>query len=162
MADRVADIITWLKSKRWIAIVIVIFLVMMAAADFTDSLRKIGTFFTDVITHFQNRKLTDEELKKEARGTAKALIRFVEQRQAAEPAIDFDNWSEYTQANIRFSQQTMNLYYHEFAPKVLLYREEFMKRGLRNEDLDMFYGNPTNYLGMRALAVGLYDLANKL
>ena len=162
MNDPVIEILTQLKGIKWFAYLAVLTLIVIGIANFTDALRKIYKFFTDISAHFQDRQLTDEQLNTVALDTARALMEFVSERQAAEPNIDFENWNESTQAQIKYSQETQNIYYRDFGGKIGHYRNEFLKRGLSDKDINMFYEHPTNYIGMRTVAMKLAELAYKL
>lgn len=162
MNDPVIQILMQLKGIKWIAYLVVLVLIVIGVANFTDALRKIYRFSADIVAHFQNRRLTDEQLKNGALDTAKGLVAFVTKRQAGDPNIDFENWNESTQAQIKYSQETQNIYYRDFAGKIGHYREEFIKRNLSDKDLNMFYEHPTNYIGMRTVAMKLAELAHKL
>lgn len=162
MDDPVINLLSKLKGKKYIAYVIVLGLIIIGIANFTDALRTIYKFLADVVAHYQEIQLTDEELKKEGLKTAKELMDMVIERQANEPNIDFNNWQESTQNQIKYSQETQNLYYRNFASHIAFLRGEFIKRGKQDKDLDLFYEHPTNYLGMRTLASKLALLAESL
>jgi hypothetical protein len=115
-----------------------------------------------LFSHYQGKILSDAQLKIQALETARNIMTMVSERQSNEPPVDFNNWEASTQAMIRHGQETQNIYFREYAAKVAHLREEFLKRGLRDKDLDMFYEHPTNFIGLRILATKLGLLANKL
>ena len=162
MSDPATDFINKLKGIKFVTYAVVIVLIIMGIANFTDSLRKIYSFTNDLFSHYQGKVLTDAKLKTQALETARNIMTMVSERQASEPPIDFKNWEASTQAMIRHSQETQNIYYKEYAAKVAHFREEFLKRELRDKELDMFYAHPTNYIGLRILATKLGLLANKI
>ena len=108
------------------------------------------------------RKISDQNLKDESKEIAQKIMELVESRQAGEPHVDFNDFQNTTNRMIRHSQETQNLYAKDYAGKVHALRDEFLKRSLQNEDLDRFYQHPTNYLGLKALAIGLAALSEQL
>ena len=162
MDDPVIQLLLRLKGIKWIAYIIVFVLVVIGIANFTDALRKIYTFGRDIFAHYQKRKLSDEELKKQSSLLAKNLMEFVIERQKNEPQIDFDNWKESTDSQIKFLTETQNLFFRDYAGKVSNIRDEFLKRGLKNENIERFYEHPTNYLGLRDLAAAISSLSEKI
>ena len=162
MNDPVIDLLLKLKGIKWIAYVIVFVLVVVGIANFTDALRKIYSFSKDVYTHYQKRTLSDKQLKSQSISLAKDLMQFVIERQNNEPQIDFNDWDASTNAQIKYSTETQNIFYKDYAGKVSHLRDEFAKRGLKDKDLDMFYRNPTNYIGLRELASSIASLSEKI
>ena len=162
MEDPVIQLLLKLKGIKWIAYAIIFVLVVVGIANFTDALRKIYIFSKDIIAYFQKRTLSDEELKKQSSLLAKDLMKFVIDRQKNEPQIDFDNWKESTNSQIKYSQETNNIFYRDYAGKVSNARDEFLKRGLKHKNLDRFYEHPTNYIGLRELSAALSALSEKI
>jgi hypothetical protein len=87
---------------------------------------------------------------------------FVQDRQAKEPAFSFETFKESSNALIKYSQETQNYYAREFAGQISNLRDELLKRKLQDGELDSFYQHPTNYIGLRMLAMRLAALAEKL
>ncbi len=162
MEDPVIQLLLKLKGIKWVAYLIVLVLVTVGVANFTDALRKIYTFSKDIISHYQNRALTDEELKIQSSGLSKEIMQLVINRQNNEPQIDFDNWNESTNLHSKYSSETNNIFYRDFAGKVSNTRDEFIKRNLKDKELDRFYQHPTNYIGLRELSASLSKLSGKL
>jgi hypothetical protein len=162
MDDPVIQLLLKLKGIKWVAYIVVFVLVVVGIANFTDALRKIYSFGKDIVAHYQKRKLTDEELKKQSSLLAKDLMEFVLERQKNEPQIDFDNWKESTDSQIKYSTETQNIFFRDYAGKVANIRDEFLKRRLKNENLERFYQHPTNYLGLRDLAASISSLSEKI
>lgn len=162
MNDPVIELLLKLKGIKWIAYTIVGVLIVVGIANFTDALRKIYSFSKDIYAHYQKRTLIDKQLKSDAILTSKDLMQFVIERQNNEPQVDFDNWDASTKAQIKYSTETQNIFYKDFAGKVSNLRDEFAKRGIKDKDLDMFYRHPTNYIGLRELAASLSALSEKI
>ncbi len=175
MNDPVNDILNYLKDFKWISYPVVIILIIIGIANFANALQDICDFAKRITARFENRQLSDRDLKEQSLDLAKQLILLVNERQANDPLIDFQNWDkswdeftknekwyEYTKRLIRYNQETNNIYFRDYAPKVAKLREEFLKRGLIDKKLDMFYERPTNYIGLQIVAFRLAGLANKL
>jgi hypothetical protein len=160
--DPVSEIHDKWRGVKWVAYILAVVFMINGIATFTDSLRKIGAFCQEIWATTQDWQLTDAELRDQSLTTARALVEFVEQRQASEPPIDFDNFTASGQLQISHSQATQNNYVIRFYGQVARLREEFKKRGQSDPELDMFYQHPTNYLGLRAVARGLGALGEQL
>ncbi len=63
---------------------------------------------------------------------------------------------------ISYSSETVGHYYSEFEAKVAQYRQEYLKRGIVNKDVNDLYTTPTNPIGIQNIANGLNDLAAQL
>ena len=155
-------LIDQLTAIQLIAIAVVIVLAINGLATLLESLRKIHGFARDVLAHFKGKRMSDSELKTQAIGVAKRLMDFVQDRQAKEPAFKFETFEESSNALIKYSQETQNYYAREFAGQISNLRDELLKRKLQDRELDMFYQHPTNYIGLRMLAMQLAALAEKL
>ncbi|QVW36203.1 hypothetical protein KIP69_04940 [Geobacter sulfurreducens] len=162
MNDPVIEILLKLKGIKWVAYLIVLVLVVVGVANFTDALRKIYSFGKDILAHYQQRTLTDKDLKTDAVALSKSLMQLVIERQNNEPQIDFKNWDVYTNAQIRYSTETQNIFFRDYSAKVAHLRDEFAKRGLKDKNLDMFYQHPTNYIGLRELSTSIATLSEKI
>lgn len=114
------------------------------------------------ISHIGKPKLTKATLKERTITLFKDLMGFVSQRRDNEPQVDFDKWNESTNNLIRYSQETMNRYHADFGSRVVMIREEYLKRGITSDRVERFYTHPTNPLGIMELAYGLAELASKL
>ncbi len=162
MNDPVIELLLQLKGIKWVAYLIVFVLVVVGIANFTDSLRKIYSFGKDILVHYQKRTLTDNDLKNEGFAVAKNLMEFVIERQNSEPQINFTDWDKSTKAQMKFSTETQNIFFKDYAGKVAHLRDEFSKRDLKDENLDRFYQHPTNYIGLRELAASIATLSEKI
>jgi len=156
------SLIDQINAIQWVAIIIVVVLAINGLATLLESLRKIYGFFRDVIAHFKGRRMSDAELKSQSIDVAKRLMDFVQERQENEPVFKFETFEDSSNALTKHSQETQNYYAKEFAGKISNLRDELLKRNLQDRDLDMFYQHPTNYIGLRMVAMRLAALGEKL
>lgn len=162
MGTEAENIINQLTAYYWIAILVVIVLAIVGLANFVEALRKLYEFGRDVIAHFKGKRMSDADLQAQAITTAKQLMDFAQTRQACEPQFDFDNFHESSNLQIKHSRETQNSYARDFAGMIANFRDEFLKRGLHDKDLDSFYHHPTNYIGLKIVAIRIASLAEKL
>lgn len=90
------------------------------------------------------------------------IMGFLKEREANEPPIDFDKWEESTNRRSQYFTETMGLYREKFGARVVAIREEYVRRGIKSDRLDLFYPEPVNIIGIREVAYGLAELAAKL
>jgi len=162
MSTSPQSLIDQITAIQWLAIALVIVLAINGLATLLESFRKIHGFFRDVIAHFKGKRMSDAELKSQTIDLAKRLMDFVQERQENEPAFKFETFENSSNALIRHFQETQNYYAKEFAGKISNLRDELLKRSLQDRELDMFYQHPTNYIGLRMVAVRLAALGEKL
>lgn len=155
-------ILDQLTAFQWVAVAIIVVLAINGLATLLESLRKIHAFVRDLAAHFRGKRMSDAELKTQVMALAKRIMDFVQERQAHEPVFDFKVFQESSNALIKHSQQTQNYYAKEFASQVSNLRDELLKRKLQDRELDMFFEHPTNYIGLRTVAVRLATLAEKI
>ncbi len=109
--------------------------------------------------------VTAASLKHRALALSDEILRFLVNRQAHEPpllveatpAVRFD-----TAALVRYSGETRARYSQQFASKVIAARDELARQGLTDPELDSFYQDPTNPIGIRIVAERLGALAERL
>jgi hypothetical protein len=162
MSAAVQTLIDQLTAIQWITIGFVLVLAINGLATMLESLRKIHAFARDLLAHFKGKRLSDAELKTQVLAVSKRLMDFVQERQANEPAFSFNTFEESSNALIRHSQESQNLYARDFAGEVSNLRDELIKRKLQDKELDQFFEHPTNHIGLRILAVKLAALGEKL
>jgi hypothetical protein len=63
---------------------------------------------------------------------------------------------------LAYDNQSQYLYSRDFYPLMSRYKTEYAKRGINNKNFNMFYKNPTNYLGLEDVAKSLFDMINQL
>lgn len=155
--------IAWIHSKKSLVAIIIVYFMMVGLGNFLDGLGKVINGIQITYAYiFEEKQMTDEALVWESRNLSKEIITYLLERRQGEPVFSFDNFEESTQSTISYSQQTVGYYSSEFQPKVAKYREEFLKRGLINNELDSFYKNATNPIGVESVAFALNDLAASL
>ena len=154
-------ILDFLKDS-WITYVLAVVGFVVGLAKFLDAAKKIQGHWHDLKAKLSGRKIADQKLKDESEKVAREIISLVSDRQSKEPQFDFNDFHNSADKSSRHSQETQNIYAIEFAAKVHDLRDEFLKRELKNKDVDMFHQNPTNHLGLRALAVGMATLSEKV
>lgn len=154
-------ILDFLKDS-WITYILAFVGFVVGLAKFLDATKKIGSHWSDFKAKWSGQKISDQKLKEESKEIAQKIMDLVENRQEIEPHIDFNDFQNTTNQMRRHSQETQNLYAKHYAGKVHALRDEFLSRKLQNKDLDMFYQHPTNYLGLKALAIGLAALSEKV
>ena len=149
-------------KESWVLYILAFVGFVVGLAKFLDAAKKIIGYVVNLRNVLRGQKLSDEQLGKEAQNLVEKIITLVSERQNTEPQIDFDNFHESSNHMIKHSQETQNQYAKDYASKVVHIRNEFLKRKLKNEDVERFYEHPTNYLGLRALAVGIGSLAESI
>jgi len=145
-----------LKEKKAVAIILIAFGAIIGIATLWRSWDYIYYKFV------AKPGLRDLQLKDQTFELCRDLAQFVTDRRKNEPEIDFNDWEGSTQRSIEYSQESINLYYERFAPDVAILREEFLTRGMWNDEIERFYKHPTNYLGLQELTLKLAELAAKL
>jgi len=115
-----------------------------------------------LISKFGKSTLTNSKLKKETMTLYTDVMKFLRERQNNEPQVAFDNWEESTNNLIKYSTETTNLYHENFGSRVVIIRQEYLKRGIKSHRLDQYYTHPVNPLVIREVAYGLAELAGKL
>lgn len=153
---------TFLLNKKFIVIFIIMYICVSALGNFIDSLEKIKDGILYVAVRFEKKEMTDDGLITQSRTLAKEMSQYIQKRNIDEPPVDFNRYNESAGKMISYSSETVGYYYSEFEPKVAQYRQEYLKRGLQNKDVNDLYANPTNPLGIQAIASGLNDLASQL
>jgi len=159
--ELLTSILEYLKDS-WITYLLAVVGFIIGLAKFLDAVKKINSHWHDFQAKIAGRKITDQELKSEAQEVAKGILSLVNERQETEPQVDFDDFHNSTHNMSIHLQKTQNIYAGNYAAKVNNLRDEFLKIKLASDDVDRFYQHPTNYLGLRALAIGLATLSEKV
>jgi hypothetical protein len=102
------------------------------------------------------------QLRADAFSLSGELISFAEKRQELMPSTNTKDWDAYTRAVARVCSATQKDYVERFAPRVLLLRREFARRGLTDSPLDSFYAHPSDPLTVRTVGERLALLAQQL
>ena len=158
MEDYVDKFFKKLRSKKVIAVLVII---VIAIIGISQLLRASE----DIYYRFFPRpkpELSDKQLKEQALELARDIAQYVADRKKNEPEIDYNDWEGSTERIISYSQETIDLYYVRYGPEVAMIREEFLKRGIKDEEFERLYEHPTNYIGLQMLTLRLAAMAAKL
>lgn len=160
MDDPIREFIFRLKGVKWIAYFVVGALIIIALANFTESLRKIFSFSSDAYIYLSRKNVTDEKLASDAIDMSKNILRFVIEREGNFPPNDSFDLQRNHEIQILYILDTQGLFDNNYAPRIAILRNEFLKRGLRDKDLDtILRGGIKDYL---LIALKLHELAKKI
>lgn len=106
--------------------------------------------------------LSDDQLKKQAIELSQNISEFIRDRESGEPQIDTKDWDNSTQKSISYSTETRNLYFVRYGLKVTILREEFLKRGIKDEEFERLYEFPVGAHPFQEISLKLSTMANKL
>ena len=152
-----------LKSvkNQWIVVwIILALLLIQALGNVADTIQTLDDFR---IRYFSPKEISEEEeLRNRALELSESILRFVHERRQNEPQTDFHNWNEYIEASSKYSQETQSIFYTNFSSEVIYLRNEFLKRGIKDEEFEMFYKRPTNPIGLEIVGSRLGALAYQL
>ncbi len=149
----------WHRSPefyRGVAVTVLLFLLMTVGTDFYVYTRDY------TVSKFGESKLTDSKLKEETIILYTDIMQFLKERSINGPSIDFNNWDESTNNMMKYSTETKGLYQEKFGARVVMIREEYLKRGIKSERLNAYYEHPVNPLVIEEIAYGLAELASGL
>ena len=149
-----------IKNLKIIVVIIIFFIIFQGVGTISDTIQSLD----DLRIRFFSPKeiLKDEQLKTRTIEVSQSILKFIEERNRNEPQVDFDNWDQSTDNLIKYSGETLDLYNKVFASEVIFLRNEYAKRGITDDSLDMFYEYPTNTLGIREVGIRLGSLAYRL
>ena len=162
MSNGADQLVEQLTAYQWVAVGLVVVLAVIGLANLAEAIQKLYNIGKDLVAHFKGRRMSDTELRDKSREIAKRLMDVVQSRQASEPTFDFESFHASSSAQIKHSQETQNLYYRDFAGPITNMREEFLKRKMHDKELDRYYEHPTNYIGLRIVAMRLAALAERI
>jgi hypothetical protein len=154
--------IEFVSTSKKLFVFILIYLFISYLGSFISSTSIIVNFISQTYLRISPNDFTNSELIATSTEDAKKLIDFIAQRRKNQPQIDFNNWSESTKAQLAYDNQSQYLYSRDFYPLMSRYKTEYAKRGINNKNFNMFYKNPTNYLGLEDVAKSLFDMINQL
>lgn len=135
-------------------------LIINGAATVADSAQKLWALGASFLS--PGHSLSEKELASKGVDIARRILAYAEDRLRAERQPDSENWAEGTRQLIQANAETRIRYMRDFAPDVLLVREEFRKRGLSDESLDRLAQDPTNLLGVQQVATSILALVATL
>jgi len=109
-------------------------------------------------------KMTRAGLRKRALEASEALVEFVYEREAGRPANDtVVTDHEYLHRRITlYDEETQRIYARDYLPEIADLREQFARRGIRNDALDRVYEDALNEGDLRTVSTALGEMTNKL
>ena len=121
---------------------------------------KISKLETDLATV---RATGKTNLKTRATLLSNQIMKFVLDRERSAPPIPREgSWYEDVDKIMKYSSESVNLFYLNFQPKVAAIHDELVEHGLQDDEFDKFYRHPVNYLVMQLVAERIAVLAEKL
>lgn len=109
-------------------------------------------------------KMTRAGLRKRALERSEALVGFIDEREATRPANDTvlrDHEHPHRRVTLH-DEETQRIYTRDYLPEIADLREQFVKRGIRNDALDRIYENPHNEGDLRTVSTALGEMVKKL
>lgn len=106
--------------------------------------------------------LTNQQLKVQTIQLSNDIDFFVNERMQTEQLPNRDNWDESTQELFHHSQESLSLYHVRFNQRLADLHHEFELRKITDSEFELYYANPTNYLGMREVSHRLAIMAANL
>lgn len=109
-------------------------------------------------------KMTRAGLRKRALEASEALVEFIEEREAGRPADDtVVRDHEYPHRRVTLhDEETQRIYAREYLPEIADLREQFARRGIRNDALDRVYEDALNEGDLRTVSTALGEMTRKL
>ena len=156
LPDFVDQFFKSLRAHPWISLLLIIGLVLYTGITATAKVMKDWEY---IYYRIFPKKGEIAQVQADALKLSEDLSEFLRVRQLDEPQILYDDWENSTNRMIQYSQETMNLYYRDYAPRVADIRQEFIERGITDEEFDRLYEYPTNQLGLQALALKIVELS---
>ncbi len=102
-------------------------------------------------------------LKRRAEILSADILTFLLERQLHEPPLPRPpTWQVDTDKMLKYFGETMALYTQKFGARVRAIHDEFARNGLHDDNLDGFYENPTNPIGVRYVGEAIGALAQRL
>lgn len=127
----------------------------------------IGLFLTVLLLRLLGRgrhKMTRAGLRKRALERSEALVGFIDEREATRPANDTvlrDHEHPHRRVTLH-DEETQRIYTRDYLPEIADLREQFARRGIRNNALDRIYENPQNEGDLRTVSTALGEMVKKL
>lgn len=162
MEEHISKILYRIKNVKLIAYLLIIVLIINGLGNLTDNIRKTYRFISDAITYMTKADILDEQLAKEAIDLSRNIIGFIIDRGKNEPPseYDFDGILLEYEKHIYYSLGTQDMFNAKYVPSIVRLRNEFIKRGLRDKDIDnVIRVAPRDYL---LIAYKLHYLANQV
>ncbi|TAL13914.1 hypothetical protein EPN95_04470 [Patescibacteria group bacterium] len=104
---------------------------------------------------------TPDSLKQRLQNLSTSILRFLLDRRDS-PLPRPETWDNDIDRMLRLSAETRNLYSLSFGAQVIAARNELLKHGIIDKELDTYYEHPTNPIVMRIIGERLGALAESL
>jgi hypothetical protein len=156
------------RAGKIILYVMIFYWIISSLPNFTAGLDAINREANSVIYYIDHKELSNKDLRQQSIELANNLFAFAGERIINDPIynnigeINHSKWNENVKNNIIYGTETINIYNKKYLNDVVRIRQEFLKRNLTDNDLDQFYVNPANPLGIRTVAERLSELTNRL
>jgi hypothetical protein len=127
----------------------------------------IGLFLSVLLSRLLGRsrhKMTRAGLRKRAFKQSEALMVFVNEREANRPANDAvitDHQYSHRRVTLH-DEETQEIYARDYLPGIADLREQFAKRGIRNDALDRVYESAESEGDLRTVSTALVEIAKTL
>lgn len=109
-------------------------------------------------------KMTRAGLRERAFEQSEALMVFINEREANRPANDTvikDHQYPHRRVTLH-DEQTQEIYARDYLPGIADLREQFAKRGIRNDALDRVYESAQSEGDLRTVSTALIEMARRL
>lgn len=109
-------------------------------------------------------KMTRAGLRKRALKQSEALMVFVNEREASRPANDTvirDHQHSHRRVTLH-DEEAQEIYARDYLPGIADLRQQFAKRGIRNDALDRVYESAQNEGDLRTVSTALVEMARRL
>ncbi|MDP9439062.1 MAG: hypothetical protein M3P49_09995 [Actinomycetota bacterium] len=112
----------------------------------------------------KRHKMTKAGLRKRALEASEALVEAIDEREASRPANDtVITDHEYSHRRVTLhDEETQRIYARDHLPEIADLREQFAKRGIRNDALDRLYEDALNEGDLRTVSTALGEMAKAL
>ena len=120
----------------------------------------------NVVATLQTRSLPADSLKRRALDLSNEILRFLISREVP-PGYGQGGFGEEPHGGKpvdtkAYDQETLNIFYNVFQPRVLAIRDDFKRKGVSDRQLDAEYARADNTYSIRAIAERIAALAERL
>ncbi len=127
----------------------------------------VGLSLTVLLLRLRGRarhKMTKAGLRKRALEQSEALVHFINEREGSRSANDtVVRDHEYPHRRVTLhDEETQRIYVRDYLPEITDLRQQFARRGIRNDALDRVYEGAQNEGELRTVSTALGEMANKL
>ncbi|KAA0018349.1 hypothetical protein F0A16_11625 [Salinicola corii] len=159
------EVWNWIQGS-WVGTMLLgipwFFGVVTGLSNLLDAIRNIKKHIKDFNKKRKGYLLEDAELIRRSEELSRNLFNFTEDRKSSQPNFTFEDFKKSSQEATRHSSDTQQMYASKYQAEATKLRDEFMKRELNDQNIEMYYEFPTNFFGLNYLAVGFATLSEKL